>query len=199
VDIRDDLSVIAKLQRTLQTVRRKSAKQRIQHIAAVFAGISKKIFEDVASRLELMPGARELVVRLRSRGYRVGIISDSYFVATEIIRRRVFADFSVAHLMRFRDGLATGGVILSPAMQHPSGCPEHVICKRNILLHLGQQLQVNPDRMLAVGDGKPDLCMLKAVGVSVAFQPKCRELADVADFVIREDLLQIDSILNEKV
>lgn len=174
-----------------------TSEQRIQRIAELFAGTPRQTFEDVASQLELMPGARELIVRLRSRGYRVGIISDSYFVATEIIRRRVFADFSIAHLMRFREGIATGRVTVSSAMQHPFGCREHVICKQNALLHLGQQLQINPARLLVVGDGKPDCCMFKSAGVSFAFEPKCQEVADSADFVIQEDLLQIDPILND--
>ena len=172
-----------------------TSEQRMQHIAAMFAGVPKQIFEDVASRLELVPGARELIVRLRSRGYRVGIISDSYFVATEIIRRRVFADFSIAHLMRFREGVATGRVTVSSAMRHPFGCREHVVCKQNALLHLGQQLQITPDRILAVGDGLPDCCMFAAAGVSFAFQPKSPEVANAADFVIHDNLLQIETLL----
>lgn len=63
-----------------------------------------------------MPSAVDTVIALRKLGYQVGIVSDSFWVATEIIRRRVFADFSIAHLMKFRRGIATGSVTLSPAM-----------------------------------------------------------------------------------
>ncbi|MFM7058930.1 MAG: HAD hydrolase family protein [Planctomycetota bacterium] len=141
---------------------------------------------ELSSLLARVEGATNLAI------FDMGIISDSYFVAAEIIRRRVFADFSIAHLMRFRDGVATGRITVSSAMKHPFGCREHVVCKHNAVLHLGQQLQIPPDRMLAVGDGLPDRCMFAAAGVSFAFEPKSDDVAKAADFVIHENLLKIE-------
>jgi hydroxymethylpyrimidine pyrophosphatase-like HAD family hydrolase len=80
-------------------------------------------------------------------------------------------------------------------MRHPFGCREHAVCKQNALLHLGQQLQMTPDRILAVGDGLPDCCMFAAAGVSVAFQPKSPEVANAADFVIHDNLIEIETLL----
>ncbi len=80
------------------------AEERSQRIAALLEGTSKELFQSVAMSMPLTKGAINLVVGLRKRGYTVGIVSDSYYVATEVIRRRVFADFSVAHLLRFLGG-----------------------------------------------------------------------------------------------
>jgi HAD superfamily phosphoserine phosphatase-like hydrolase len=165
--------------------------ERTRRIAALFAGVSRDVFEEAARSIPLMPGAADVVVALRKSGYRVGVVSDSFHVATEIVRRRVFADFSIAHLMRFRHGLATGEITLSPAMQHPSGCKKHKLCKVNVLSHLCDELSVSPEQVLAVGDSDTDVCMLMAAGTSVAFQPKSTNVENAAQHVLQGNLLEI--------
>lgn len=155
---------------------------RMRQIAAVFSGIRKETFEAVAREIPLMPGAVETIVALRKAGYRVGIITDSYFCAADVVRRRVFADFVFAHVMRFKNGLATGKVNLCPAMIHPDGCTEHDHCKVNVLNHLTERFQFSAEQVLAVGDGENDVCMLKAAGRSVAFQGKTRRVREAGKF-----------------
>lgn len=167
------------------------AQERTEKIAKLFAGTPKAVFEEVARSAPLMPGAAEAIVALRKAGYRVGIVSDSFRVATEIVRRRVFADFSIAHIMRFRRGIATGVVTISPAMFHEDGCRRHLLCKLNVLLHVCEQLSMGPESVLAVGDGEPDICMLEAAGVSVAVEPKTPAVEAAARHVVRGNLLDI--------
>jgi HAD superfamily phosphoserine phosphatase-like hydrolase len=148
------------------------ADERTRQIAALFRGVPQAVFAEIARRVPLMSKAGEVVIALRKAGYRVGIVSDSYFIATETVRRRVFADFSVANIMKFRDGIATGQVRLAPALIHPSGCQHHAHCKANVLRHVREKMHISPERVLAVGDGENDVCMLRDAGWSVAFQPK---------------------------
>jgi phosphoserine phosphatase len=142
----------------------------------------------MARQMPLTPGAVEAVVGLRKWGYRVGIVTDSFFVASEIVRRRVFADFSVAHLLRFRSGRATGQVPLSPAMVHPHGCAEHAICKVNVMRHITDFMGFKPQEILAVGDGENDVCMLKAAGLSFAFRPVSDAVRLAAKHVLTDRL-----------
>ena len=155
---------------------------RMRQIAAVFTGVRKETFEKVARELPLMRGAQETIVALRKAGYRVGIITDSYNVAAEIIRRRVFADFTFSHVMRFKNGKASGKVNLCPAMIHPNACCEHDHCKVNVLQHLMERFELRKDQIVAVGDGENDICMLRTAGCSVAFQPKNRRVRNAAKF-----------------
>jgi phosphoserine phosphatase len=157
----------------------------------VFSGVDKVVFEDTAKEVPLMAGAIDMVVGLRRAGYRVGIVTDSYRVAAEIIRRRVFADFSVAHLMRFQKGRASGELMLSPAMTHPEGCREHEYCKVNVAKHLMSEMEIGPDRVLAVGDGDNDICLLKAAGTAVAFRPRSSAVAYAAQHVVTDSLARI--------
>jgi glucosyl-3-phosphoglycerate synthase len=164
---------------------------RARAIAKVLAGVPRAAFEEVARTMELSEGARETVVALRKEGYRVGIVSDSYRIITEIVRRRVFADFSVANLMRFRDGFASGDITLSPIFEHENGCPDHPICKWNVLLHLEEKLGIPASRILSVGDSANDICLLRQSGTGIAFEPKAQEVSAAADFVIHSDMQQV--------
>ncbi|MBL8827187.1 MAG: HAD-IB family phosphatase [Planctomycetaceae bacterium] len=191
--------VVALAQRTRQmTALRKlldhdelDASERTQRIAKLFVGVRREVFEQVAKSVPLSPGAVETVIALRRSGYRVGIISDSYRVATEIVRRRVFADFSLAHLIRFRQGVATGDITLSPAMKHDDGCADHRYCKLNVMLHLNEQLLTDCSEIIAVGDSDPDICMLRNAGLSVAFQPKSAAVAKAARVTIHHSLSEL--------
>lgn len=176
-----------------------SAVQRGRRIAALFAGVPRHVFERVARDIPLMPGAVETVVGLRKAGYRVGIVTDSYHSAAETVRRRVFADFVVAHLMKFRREKATGRVTFAPAMSQPVKCRQHQLCKLNALHHLCGELNVTPEQVLAVGDSENDVCLLHGAGNSVAFQPKRPSVRDAARHVIEDDLRGILKLLGEPV
>lgn len=138
-----------------------------------------------------MPGAAELVVGLRKRGYVVGIVTDSYRLAAETVRRRVFADFSISHVMKFRGDKASGSITLCPFMLHPDGCPDHRLCKRNVLVHLLGETGLKASDVLAVGDGENDRCMLAAAGQSVAFRPKSEEVGESAERIATKDLQEV--------
>ncbi len=173
--------------------------QRTRAIASLFAGVPRAVFERVARELPLMSGAVETVVGLRKAGYRVGIVTDSYQVAAETVRRRVFADFSVAHVMQFRREKATGRVTFAPAMREPVKCRKHRLCKLNVLHHLCAELRVTPEHVLAVGDSENDECLLRGAGNSVAFQPKRPSVRDAAKHVLHDDLRGILKLLGEPV
>jgi phosphoserine phosphatase len=177
-----------------------SPEDRTRGIAALFAGVPETEFEETARAMPLMPGAAETVIALRKAGYRVGIITDSFRIASEIVRRRVFADFSIAHLMRFHRGTATGEITLSPAMTHPHGCQQHSLCKLNVMLHVLDQMSLHPADVLAVGDGDNDICLLNAAAVSVAVHPRSFQVRDAATHLIDQsltELLHLPGILDQ--
>lgn len=168
-----------------------SPTERTCRIASLFAGVPAKEFEDAAVSLPLMPAAADTVVALRRAGYRVGIVTDSYRIASEVIRRRVFADFSIAHLMRFRQGKATGAITLSSAMKHPLGCNTHEYCKLNVMHHLTEKMGLTPEHVLAIGDGENDICLLRAAGLSVAFRGSTAAVRAAAMHSVEHSLAEV--------
>jgi glucosyl-3-phosphoglycerate synthase len=171
------------------------AEVRTTRIAEVFRGVPRQTFIEVARGLPLVEGAAEAIVRLRRAGYRVGLITDSYLVVAETVRRRVFADFSIGNLMRFSGGKATGRVHLAPAYEHPEGCPRHAHCKRNALRHLVDRLELDPVDIVAVGDSENDVCLLESVGVGLAFEPKSPGVARAARATLNGGYTTLDELL----
>jgi len=168
-----------------------SAAERTRRIAKIFAGVPRELFETIARKMPLTAGAVEAVVGLRKQGYRVGIITDSFQVVAETVRRRVFADFAFSNLTRFTRGKASGNVTICPAMLHPDGCKKHDVCKFNALRHIMDRTGIAPHQVLAVGDGDNDICLLKAVGTSIAFEPKTPAVKAAARHVVENNLAHV--------
>ena len=68
------------------------AATRSDRIAALFRFVHRQQFERVARSAPLRPGVIEFVNRMRRAGFMVGVVSDSYFVAAEILRRFTASD-----------------------------------------------------------------------------------------------------------
>ena len=171
---------------------------RVRQIGALFAGVPRAEFERLAREIPLMPEAVETVIGLRKAGYKVGIVTDSYHVVAEIVRRRVFADFSFAHFMRFKNHKATGRVTLCPAMVHTGGCTLHDYCKLNVLEHLKERFDFTREHFVAIGDGITDICMLQHAGCSIAFKPRTAAVERAAQYITDDlrDVLQITGTEN---
>jgi glucosyl-3-phosphoglycerate synthase len=88
--------------------------------AALFKFIHRQQFERVAHGLEIRPGLIAFVNRMRRAGYMVGVVSTGYFVAAEILRRRVFADFALANTIQFDGDVCNGELRLNPAFSPSS-------------------------------------------------------------------------------
>lgn len=165
--------------------------RRTRQIAKLFRGVPLDVFERTAKELPLIPGAVDAVIGLRKLGFRVGIVTDSYHVAAEIVRRRVFADFALCNVIEFRRGKATGQVTLAPSMRSGRTGPR-AYDKLHALRFLRGRMGVSPRNILAVGDGENDIGMLRAAGISVAFQPKSERVRRAAKKVI---LTRLDELL----
>lgn len=145
----------------------------IDAIAALFRFVHQSEFEHVAKNLALRPGVIETVNQLRRNGYKVGVVSDSYFIAAEIVRRRIFADFALAHTMQFDRGTCQGVVRINRSFSHDDGCRDHVRCKSNVLRYMinGGRSDVF-EHVMAVGNSKNDLCLLELADAGFTLEPR---------------------------
>lgn len=117
---------------------------RAQNEARVFRFVHKNQFEAVARTLPLRSGVIEFVNQARRCGFMVGVVSESYFVAAEIIRRRIFADFAMAHTIQFDGEVCNGQVRINPAflpetragtsaLEEDAQATSNRVCKSNVL------------------------------------------------------------------
>jgi glucosyl-3-phosphoglycerate synthase len=95
--------------RALENIKRASlVPLTAAHIALLFQFVHKVQFQRVAKTIAIKPGAVEYINQMRRKGFMVGLVSKGYFVAADIIRRRVFADFALANCIEFDLGVCSG-------------------------------------------------------------------------------------------
>ena len=158
---------------------------RSKDIAQVFRFIHRQKFEDVAKAMPIRFGVVECVNAFKRAGFMVGIVSDSYLVAAEILRKRIFADFALAHTLDFQGDVCTGALTINSAFRPiPSAEPEHhrpeVICKGHVLAQF-RHPDVHPafDEIWAVGDNENDRGMLAMADRAWVIDPKCASLTQL--------------------
>jgi glucosyl-3-phosphoglycerate synthase len=102
------LDLVMAGQQNGEQAKMQSVWERQTQVANLFRFVHRQRFEQVAHELPIQRGAIEAVNILRRNGVMVGLVSDGYFVIADIVRRRVFADFAVAHLLQFQADVCTG-------------------------------------------------------------------------------------------
>ncbi len=141
-----------------------------KNIAKLLKGRDLSQILAVADSIPLVPDVKEVVKELKSRGYVVGIISDSYDVVTNHIKTKIGADFSLANELEFSKSVATGEVKLpSFFFNHNESICKHAMCKTNAVQHILSHYKIDINNAIAVGDSENDLCMIKHVGVGISF------------------------------
>ena len=152
---------------------------RSAHIGKLFQFVHKKKFEQIAGGLAIRPGVIEFVKQMRRRGFMVGVISDSYFVAADIVRRRIFADFAMAHTIAFESDVCTGLININPAFYFGHESAPSSVCKSNVLRHfLADSTSPSINLTWAIGDNTNDLAMLQLADHGFAIEPKSHVLID---------------------
>jgi glucosyl-3-phosphoglycerate synthase len=155
--------------------------QRNAQIAQLFKFVHRQQFERVAHSMTIRPGVVAWVNAMRRAGFMVGLVSDSSFVAAEIVRRRIFADFALAHLLQFDGDVCTGQWRPNTAFM-PTGfwrddAPASVPDKVHVLQRFRQDANLpRVAQMWAVGDAANDLHMLRAADRAFVIDAKAPEL-----------------------
>jgi phosphoserine phosphatase len=167
--------------------------KKSEKIAKLWEGLTPDNITDAIAGIPLMKGAKEVIKELKRRGYKVGIISDSYTLATSHVAKKLGLDFHLATVLIEKDGLLTGELRMLLGWDK-IGCDCKIsVCKRFHLEKVAKLYDIALKDTIAVGDTKSDLCMIKRAGMGIAFNPKDDVLASSADKVVRE--LNMNEIL----
>ena len=157
-----------------------------REIAALFRGITKKDLEAAAESIPLTRNCVETVAALKEKECKVGIISDSYTVAANIVKDRLAMDFVSANDLEIVEGKITGSVNM-PLGWEKIGCFCKIsVCKRYHLEEHARRFGIPIDRTMAVGDTRSDICMLQQAAIGVAFMPKDEAVASATPNIVRE-------------
>lgn len=164
---------------------------RSAEIARLWRGLKPDDVTDTVASIPLMNNANEVVEELKKAGHKVGIISDSYTLATDYISKKMDMDFHFSNILVERDGLLTGDLHM-PMGWDKIGCDCLLsVCKRFHLERAASMFSIEPEDTIAIGDTISDLCMIKRAGVGIAFNPKDDLAASVANTVRNLDMKEI--------
>ena len=153
-------------------------KESLRQRVALLKGVAVQYLEDVyANRLQLNPGAAELVAACKAAGLKVLLVSGGFTFFTDRVRDRLGIDFTRSNVLETEDGRLTGRMVDQPWGDICDGEE-----KRRMLLQTCERLGIAPRRAIAMGDGANDLPMMGEAGLSVAYhaKPKVREQSMVA-------------------
>ena len=184
--------------RSIQSRRLMAGHEQTKAIASLFAGLTTKDLESAIASIPLTKNCERTIEVLKDRGYKIGIISDSYTIAAGFVADRLNLDFLMANKLQIFNGKITGKVDM-PLGWDRIGCYCKIsVCKRYHLEKSAHQFCVPIENTLAVGDTKSDICMIQRAGVGVAFMPKDEEIKKASDKVVSEpDLFKVLNFVNK--
>jgi len=153
---------------------KESLRQRVALLKGVTLAQMDQIYRE---RLQLNPGAAELVAACKAAGLKVLLVSGGFTHFTDRIRDRLGIDYTRSNMLEVADGALTGRLVHQPWGDICDGAE-----KRTMLLQMCDTLCINLKQTIAVGDGANDLPMMSVAGISVAYhaKPAVREFANVS-------------------
>jgi phosphoserine phosphatase len=178
--------------RCIQTGTPMAGHDQTKAIASLFAGLTKKDVESAIASIPFTRNCEHTIAILKDRGYKIGIISDSYTIAADFVADRLHLDFVAANKLEILNGKITGNVEM-PLGWDRIGCYCKIsVCKRYHLEKIAARSCVPIENTLAIGDTKSDICMIQRAGVGIAFMPKDKEIKKASDKIVGEpDLLKV--------
>ena len=153
-------------------------KDSLRRRLALLQGVTVADLEAVKhERLQLNPGAAELVAACKQVGMKVLLVSGGFTYFADHVQQLLGIDYTRSNLLEIENGVLTGGLVQQPWGDICDGAE-----KQRTLLQTCAQLGIKPQQAIAMGDGANDLPMMGAAGLSVAYhaKPKVREQAMVA-------------------
>ena len=130
---------------------------------ALLEGLEESALDRVASELKITEGAEHLISTLRTLGYKTAILSGGFTYFAKHLQARLGMDYVFANELDIAQGVVTGkiqGEIVDGAR------------KAQLLRQLADDLGIDLQQVIAVGDGANDLPMLSIAGLGIAFRAK---------------------------
>lgn len=145
-----------------------SLRQRMR----LLRGLPKTLLQQVANNMPLNPGAETLIKTAQQHGCKTAVVTGGFDYFATVLQQRLGLDFAVANRFYLEHDCLTGEVA-EPIVDAEG--------KANALRRLSQQLSINSEQTVAIGDGANDLRMFAAAGLGIAYhsKPIVQQQADV--------------------
>jgi len=144
---------------------------RSERIARLLSGRQASEVAATVEKTPLTKGSIQTMRKLKEMKFKIGVISDSYTLATEIVARKLDMDFTIANRLEVKNGVITG-VLRMPMGWEKIDCScNQSVCKRYALARVARRYHADLSQSVAVGDSSSDLCMIRNAGLGIWFNP----------------------------
>ncbi len=143
---------------------KESLRRRVALLKGVTVADMQKVYDE---RLQLNPGAAELVAACKAAGLKVLLVSGGFTFFADRIRDRLGIDYTRSNVLEVEDGVLTGRLEDQAWGDICDGAE-----KQKMLLQTCTELGIPAKKAIAMGDGANDLPMMGVAGLSVAYHAK---------------------------
>ena len=150
-------------------------------VVKLWRGRDAKPYCKQVNSLKYLPGVKETFDYIKNKGLLTAIVSASSIDVARRVQRDFGVDYLFANEMIIRDGKVTGEFIW------PIGAGKER--KAKIIRDLCSDLGISTQEVIYVGDSELDIEAFKEVGLSIAFNSKCKELKQIATYAINNNKL----------
>ena len=156
--------------------------QSLHERVLTLRGLPESVLAEAFDRVRITEGAKEVIHAIHEAGGRVGAVSGGFIQVLNPLAELLSLDFTRANELEMVDATLTGRVVGKVVDRE---------AKRLALVDWAAACGLQTAQTIAIGDGSNDLDMMKAAGLSVAFNAK-QIVRDEANLVLAgNDLREI--------
>ena len=164
-------------------------------IAKLQKGFSKKEYLEIFRSVALQNHAKEVIEKLKNKKIKTAIVTDSYKFLADDLRQRLGVDYAFANDLVINGDTITGELVMQNKDLEGEFYTGKIysICKSHILEQLCKELGITEKEVIAVGDGKIDIGMIKKAGLGIAINA-LEEVQRNADIVTNDLRIILDYV-----
>ncbi len=137
-----------------------SLRERVALLKGLKAGALKRVYDE---RVRLSPGAEIMIARFRRLDIKTLLVSGGFTFFTERICERLQLDYTRSNMLEIADDMLTGKVV---------GEIVDAEVKKQALIEKREELGINKEQIIGMGDGANDLKFMSEAGVGIAYHAK---------------------------
>jgi phosphoserine phosphatase len=139
-------------------------KESLTRRVALLSGLDESALQRVIDeRLELNPGAQIWIDTCKANGIKTLLVSGGFEIFANHVKAKLGLDYAESNTLEIVDGKLTGKVL---------GNIVDGQAKADFLVQKREELGLNADQVIAIGDGANDLTMMRVAAAGIAYHAK---------------------------